>query len=302
MLGSALVSSWRTSHTLSVLVRSHRITDPAVANVVVDLASGQGVAAAVERTRPELVVHCAALTNVDECEKDPARAHAINVEATRVLAAAAREARARFVYVSTDAIFSSGDGPHDESAEPMPLSAYARTKLAGESAALTANPDTLVVRTCIYGWSATQTRPSLAEWILAELGAGRTITGFTDLFFTPILANHLVVALDALIERGERGIFHVGGRDCTSKHDFAVALAAEFGLPASLIRRGESSSMPGLAPRPRRPCLDSARYSAATGRPVPRLEEGIRELRRLDESGWRMALRDLVEPHPGGLR
>ncbi|HEX3695652.1 MAG TPA: SDR family oxidoreductase [Polyangia bacterium] len=294
LLGATLVDAWRTDWQVAALAQRFRFGLADVENVSMDLGDLAALPGLVERLAPDLIVHCAALTNLDLCEQQPALARTIHRDATAVLARAAQRRGAAFVAISTDAVFGQGERAHREDDPVFPLSAYARTKWEGEQAALDeTGGEALVVRTCIHGWNA-QPKSSLSEWILGELRAGRSLTGFTDVFFTPLLCNTLGRALPRLLERKAKGVVHVAGADIISKYDFAVALARQFGLDEQLVRRGSIADSPLRASRPRFPCLDSARFAALTSWPLARTADDFAEMKRLEDGGYPQRLRGLV--------
>src|SRR5262249_10198801 len=131
----------------------------------------------VQSVRPQRVIHCAALTDLDWCQSHADESHALHVDATRRLPRAAAEIDADFVLISTDSVFDGREGNYEESAVPAPLNIYAQTKLAGEHAATQAHPRPLIVRTCIYGWNPVTGR-GLAEWIVKRLEARERVGGF----------------------------------------------------------------------------------------------------------------------------
>jgi dTDP-4-dehydrorhamnose reductase len=198
------------------------------------------------------------------------------------------------VYTSTDALFGNDQRCHVEDDPVAPTSVYARSKLEGERLALAeTDGDALIVRTCIFGWNA-EPKYSLAEWVIHELRAGRTISGFYDVFFTPLLCNTLAHALGSLIERRAHGVVHVGSADVISKYEFARALARSFGLAEELVRSESIAASALAASRPRYPCLDSTRYETLTGERLPRIADDIESFRQLDAAGYPERLRALV--------
>jgi len=294
MLGATLVEAWRRDWQVTAVGHRFRFDRPGVESVSADLADVDALASLVDRVAPDCIVHCAALTSLDVCEKEPDLARVIHRDATASLARAARRRDATFVYISTDALFSGRERAHREDDPVDPKSVYARTKWEGEGAALQETDGrALVVRTCIVGWSA-QPKVSLAEWMLAELRAGRPITGFSDVFFTPLLCNSLERALRRLMQSDVRGLLHVGGADAISKYGFGLAVAKRFGLPEGLVREGSIGDSALLAARPRYPCLDSSRYVALTGAALPGVEQDLREMKRLEEEGYPALLRESV--------
>ena len=125
-----------------------------------DLTHPSEIAKAIIERKPSVVLHAAALASHEACEADPALAERINVDATRVLARAAQEAGAQFIYISTDAVFDGSRGDYTETDEPSPFSVYGETKLRGEQQALK-ETEALVVRTNLFGWSPTGSRSIL---------------------------------------------------------------------------------------------------------------------------------------------
>ncbi len=293
MLGTAVVAGAPAAWQIAAL--AHRYTVAGTDVIPGDLEDAASLAAAVARARPQVVVHAAAWTDVDACEREPDRARRLHVDATGALAAAARGAGAGFVYLSTDAGFD-GPGLHGEDARLAPRSVYACTKLDGERAALAAHPDALIVRTCIVGWGARPGAGGLVAWALAELRAGRAITGFADVRFTPALSTTVAAALVRLIDAGADGVFHVAGPECVSKLAFCRALAAAFDLPAALVVDGRLADRPPAAPRPASPCLDPGKYARWAGAPLPPLADELAELRRQESSGWLDAARSRLRP------
>lgn len=262
----------------------HPITIPNVTDVHVDLRQRGAGADVVCRHRPAWVIHCAAATNVDWCEAHAEESHRLNVEASRELAAAARGVGARFLYVSTDSVFDGKQGEYAEEDAPRPLNVYAATKLGGEVAVSEEAPNSLIVRTSIYGWNA-QAKLSLAEWVLDRLKAGKEVPGFTDVVFSPLLAHDLATILLDMIERDLQGVFHVGARDACSKYEFAVRIAECFWLDAGLVRPSSIDVARLVANRPKNTSLNVARITRVLQRPMPSVREGLQRFRSLAENG-----------------
>ncbi len=184
--------------------------------------------------RPDCIIHCAALANVDACESEPELAQRINAEVPGELAAAARKAGIKLVHISTDAVFDGLHGDYSERSLANPINIYARTKLAGERAVLDANPDAIVARVNFYGWSLSGTR-SLAEFFFNNLQAGKRVNGFTDVWFCPLQVSLLGETLMKMVEKNLSGLFHTVNRECLSKYDFGCRIARQFGLDERLV-------------------------------------------------------------------
>ena len=264
-------------------------------SVQLDLCEGEAVEEQISRLRPDLIVHCAALTDVDACETDRARAFAVNAEATRGLAHAAVRVGARMVTVSTDAVFDGEVGGYVEGDQTAPVNVYAESKLAGERGTLDASPDHLVVRTTLFGWNA-QPKRSLAEWVLARLESGDRVPGFTDAVFAPLEASTLGGLLLDLAEGGATGVWHLGSCDGVTKYDFARTVATVFGFDPDRVDEARMHDVDFRAMRPPRTALDSRRAAAHLGRDLPTVADGIRRMRALRNSGWVDRLSASVTP------
>src|SRR3990172_9315301 len=209
------------------------ITD-AFTVIQTDLLAPGALERLLERTRPDWVIHCAALAELDACEADPEKARQLNSVLPEKLASLVARGGARLIHVSTDAVFDGRNGGYMEADAPNPLSAYARTKLEGERAVSRANPEAIIARVNLFGWSLSGKR-SLAEFFFYNLSAGKQVMGFTDVFFCPLLANDMALIFFQMLEKNLQGLYHVVSPDCTSKYEFGVRIARKFGLDESLI-------------------------------------------------------------------
>lgn len=252
----------------------------------------------LDDVQPDWVIHCAALANLDACEKDPDLANKMNAELPARLARYVGRSGARMVHVSTDAVFDGlrANDPHctyREEDAPNPLSIYARSKLAGEEAVCEANPHAIIARVNLFGWSITGKR-SLAEFFYYNLQAGKRVNGFTDVFFCPLLVNDLAELFIEMLQRGFSGLYHVFSSECTSKYAFGAAIARRFGLDESMIDP-ISLSQAGLAAA-RSPNLSmcTEKLSSALQHPLPTWQAGLERLADLQKQGYPQMLRDMA--------
>lgn len=270
---------------------SHAIHAGEFGTVALDLTLPESTEALCELS-PSLIIHCAAATDVDRCEREPEWARLLNVTATLHVAWAARRCGALLVHISTDAVFP-GDRPGwRETDQPAPVNEYGRSKLEAEGEALRTAEDALVVRTVMYGWNA-QRKSSLAEWALARLEAGEEVPGFIDAYFTPILANDLGDSIMDLVGLGARGVLHVCGTERVSKYDFARAVARTFGLDESLVHPVRLADASLHAPRAVDLSLDCS-TAIALGVRLPDLSEGLARFATLRRDGYSGRLRALT--------
>jgi dTDP-4-dehydrorhamnose reductase len=258
---------------------------PGVETISGDLANPKSLTDAVEAVRPELVVHCAALTNVDKCQKEPEACKALNTAASGVLAAAAKKLGAAMVHISTDAVYAAGPGPHDEADAGGELSVYAASKLSGEKAVAEAHPGALILRTCMIGWNQNPARSSLAEWIVATLQGGKEVPGFIDVRFSPLFTGTLADIMLKAAYSGLSGVYNLGSRDGLSKFEAASLIAKGLGADHGRVRPTSQKKSKLSIPRPEDPVLNSQRIYTALDLKAPLLSTEISDMLRMESSG-----------------
>jgi dTDP-4-dehydrorhamnose reductase len=264
----------RSGHQVFGIANSHALRTDVFQVILADLLAPGELERLLEETQPDWVIHCAALAVVDACEADPGLARQLNSNLPGKLAKAVARGGARLVQISTDAVFDGQRGDYTEIDLPNPLSVYAQTKLDGERAVAEVNPDAIIARVNLYGWSLSGKR-SLAEFFFYNLKANMPVKGFTDVFFCPLLANDLAQVLLRMISAGLRGLYHVVSSESVSKYDFGVMLARRFGLQENLIA-ATSVKQGGLnAARSPRLTLRSDKLAQALGEPLPGLSPGL---------------------------
>ncbi len=240
-----------------------------------DLRDRNAVKALLAQVSPDAVVHAAALTDVDYCERAPQDAFAANRDAAANIAAALPQ-DARLVFVSTDQVYPDTAGLHVES-DVGPVNVYGQSKLAGEDRSLE-HSNALVLRTNFFGRSRRPGRASLSDYVIDSLTARKAITLFDDIQFSPL---HMTTFSDLsveLVDRGITGVFNAGCREGASKAKFGLAIAKHKGLQTQTAHIGTSDAMGGRAPRPKDMRLSLKKLEAAIGRPMPTLAEEISKL------------------------
>jgi len=243
--------------------------------VNLDITDRGAVVDVMERLRPDIIIHGAAMTDVDDCERDPETAYRLNRDGTSFLVGTLPES-ARLVYISTDQVYPDRPGPHREETTD-PVNVYAKSKLAGEVAALV-HPGTLVLRTNVFGPSKTPGRSSLSDFVIHSLTEGNEVTLFGDIFFSPLHMMSVGLFMMNCIRRNLVGVYNLGSRNGMSKKDFALAVAARKRLPTENAKAGVSKAIPGRAPRPKDMRMDVGRIEEALGRKMPTLMEEIGRL------------------------
>lgn len=240
-----------------------------------DLLDPGAVDRVLDQARPDWVIHCAALANLEDCEANPSLAEQMNARLPGRVAAACRDRGLPLVHISTDAVFDgTQEGPYVEEDPPRPVSVYARTKLEGERGVLSAWPDAIVARVNFFGWSPSGKR-SLGEFFYNNLSAGRYVSGFADVTFCPMFVGDLAEVLLKMLEKRLHGLYHAVGPQAMSKYQFGVEIARKFGLDPLHITPKSVHTSPLVAPRSHNLRLSTHKLSTALGEPLPGFSTGL---------------------------
>lgn len=274
LLGLNLALEAAKDHRVFGTINNHAIRTDAFTVLPVDLLADGAVERLLDETQPDWVIHCAALANLEDCEAHPVLAEQLNTHLPAKLAAHVARGGARLVHISTDSVFDGRRGNYSEDDHPNPLSVYARTKLDGESTVMQANPDAVVARVNLFGWSISGKR-SLGEFFVRNLQAGNPVNGFADVFFCPLLANDLAHLLVKMLKLNLSGLYHVVSPECLSKYEFGLRVAGKFGLDASLITPTSVERGGLLAARSPNLTLRTDKLAHALDEPLPTVSEGL---------------------------
>lgn len=240
-----------------------------------DITQKENIEVIFKKVTPDVVVHTAAYTNVDGCEKDKKSAFAVNVQGTRNLAGSAEEIGAKFVYVSTDYVFNGEKGRYKENDDTDPIDYYGVTKLEGEKSVEKICTNFIIARTSvIYG----SNKKNFVTWTIDMLKKEKRINIVTDQFVSPTLNIDLAEQLVALIDKDVSGVFHTAGRDRINRYDFVKVIAEVFDLDESLVNPVRMTDMNWIAKRPRDSSLDTSKISEIK-KPY-KLREAVRLLQK----------------------
>ena len=285
LLGRAFVGAAAGKYPLLACHGRSAFSWPDVETVGLDLTNPERTEQLLRLRNPDIIVHLAADTQLDRCERFPREAFELNAGLTERLARWAAERGGLLIYMSTDAVFDGIHGAYTETDIPVPLNVYAASKLAGEQAIQKCGAEHLIIRGNIFGWNA-QDKQSLAEWALAELKARRPFVGFSDVIFNPLFVQTLSNLLLALIDKRARGVVHVGSSDCVSKYEFFRLLAQEFGLSTEQLKSRASVELVGRLRRPLNTTLCCSRLENEFGISPPSIAQEIARFREQQDSGY----------------
>jgi dTDP-4-dehydrorhamnose reductase len=236
-----------------------------------DLLDFKTVEREFQKDKPQLIIHCAAITSVADAQKNPALAQKVNVEVTRFLSQLASEIQ--FVFLSTDLIFDGQKGNYTETDPPNPLHLYGETKVIAEQIVLR-NPRHLVVRTSINGGISRAGDKGFNERLKLSLQNASGMKLFTDEFRSPIFAGETARAVWKLTNKNCSGIFHVAGAEKLSRWQIGQLLVQRWPEIKTKIEPGSTKDFPGPTRAPDT-SLDVSKTQKLLSRPLPGLSEWL---------------------------
>jgi dTDP-4-dehydrorhamnose reductase len=234
-----------------------------------DLLAPASLAQLIAEVRPAAVINAAAMTDVDACEADPVGAFLLNARLVEAAALACREIGARLVALGTDYVFDGDHGPYSEEDVPNPRGVYARTKRAGEEAALLLARDAVLCRVAVVYSGQSGSKRTFAIGAAENLAAGQPVKAFLDQVVSPTLADNAAEMILGVHRSGEQGIFHCAGGSIVSRVEFCRALARKLGADEGLIVPVRTRDVKLPAPRPLRCGLKTDKVKKLLGDAVP---------------------------------
>ncbi|MDX2085730.1 MAG: dTDP-4-dehydrorhamnose reductase [Candidatus Melainabacteria bacterium] len=226
------------------------------------LATQEAITETIQRIAPEVIVHCAAYTNVDGAEKQPELAMAINKEGTRKLALAAKEAGSIFAYISTDYVFDGAKNAlYTVQDRPRPINTYGLSKYYGELQVTELLDTYYIVRTSwlygIYG-------KNFVQFVLESARQGREVSIIQDQYGSPTWSGTLCHLIEQIVTSGSYGTYHACDRGRVSRYEQALAICRRAGLSEQNIRPVPSQEFPQAATRPVCTAMDPSPLASPT--------------------------------------
>jgi len=251
----------------------------AVARKDCDITNREAVLLLVEKQRPEAVIHCAAHTDVDDCEKNPSKAHLINADEDSNFAEAVRVTGGCLVYISSSGVFDGKKADaYIESDRPAPQTEYGRSKLEGEKRIVSSGCDHLIVRASWLFGRDPKFRKNFVAARKREAEGKQVIESATDKRGSPTWTRDFALTTLELLSAGARGLFHVSNLGVATRFEYVSAIVSLFRLKTP-VRQVDSSRFPRAASVPVNESMASVKLS----------EIGISELRP-----WREALSSYI--------
>ncbi len=240
----------------------------------VNLTTPGAISALLDTTRPGVVLHTAAVTDLAGCERAPGGTSQINVDVPAILARLCAERGIRLVFTSSDMVFDGHNPPYDETSPPCPINTYGRQKAEAEARVLAVNPEAAICRMpLMFGAAGPWAHNFLPEWV-GKLSRHSPLTLFTDEYRAPVSASVAQSGLRLAVEQRVSGILHLGGEERMSRYDFGKLLCEVWGHDPALLQAVQRADAEGMAPRPADTFLDSRR-AKGLGYTAPSLHEQL---------------------------
>ncbi len=221
-----------------------------------DITKNEEIETVLSKFLPNIVIHTAAMTNVDECETNKEGCWAQNVVATENIAQFCAKKDIFLLHLSTDFIFDGKSGPYNENDTPNPISYYGESKLAAEKALentfkdINTNLYAIARTVLVYGIAQDMSRSNIILWVKKSLEDRKNIKVVDDQWRTPTLAEDLAEGCFLIVSKKKAGIFNIAGKNLLTPYHMAMATADFFDLPSSYITRADSSTFSQPAKRP----------------------------------------------------
>lgn len=244
-----------------------------------DITKKDMVKRVVEYYSPDVIINCAAFTNVDKCETERELSWKINVDGVKNIIIAARRCNSKVIHYSTDYIFDGKNGPYDENAIPNPISFYGREKLASENALVTSDIKHTIIRTLVLYGIGNNIKPNFAIWMMDNLRRNLPINVVTDQISNVTMIDDLAWGTLKIIEKDCTGIYNIAGADILSRYEFAMKMCDVFKYNKELVIPITTKELNQPAPRPLKSGLTTYKMESELGFKTMDSLEGLRLLK-----------------------
>jgi len=239
-----------------------------------DISKKDEIGEVLQNIKPDVVIHLAAITDVDFCEKQKELAMLINTRSTEILAQESAKQNSFFVYMSTDYVFDGKKGMKNEEDMPNPLNFYGKSKLDGETMVKTLNSPQIIVRTSTpFGFHPK--KKSFPLWVKENLESNKEIPVLIDQYTSPTFVPNLSEMLIEVIKKKITGILHLAGSTRISRFEFAQILAQKLNLDPILLKPIKIDDMNWIAQRPRDSSLDVKKANTILDNKLQKIEFSI---------------------------
>lgn len=275
LLGAEIVRQLQQTGADEVFAGYNEHTPRAGNLIHLDLTRIQDISTIIQKVRPNVILHTAAVTDVDLCEQKPELANLVNGEATKRIGEAAGTLNSYVVYVSTDYVFDGKTGSYREDAAPHPVNLYGESKLLGEMTLKESGTRHCIARTSVVYGCGREHRSNFAKWVLKQLQSRQPVRVLKDHFASPTLNQNLAGMLIETAMKRLEGTIHLAGATRIDRYNFALQIAQAFGLDQSLVQAVKRDSINWVANRPQDSSLNVEKASRLLDRKPLKLDQAL---------------------------
>jgi dTDP-4-dehydrorhamnose reductase len=257
---------------------SHALEITGINLCKVDLTDFLAIEKLFLEIKPDAVIHLAAQSQPNFCQKNPEISHQVNVSSTINLAKLAAEFQIPFLFTSTDLVFEGTNPPYQESDRVCPINLYGEQKAEAEREILKVYPESIICRMPLMFGIPSPCSQSFIQPFIQILKAGKPLSLFEDEMRSPVSGKTASEGILLALEKCQGEILHLGGKESISRYQFGLLMAEKLGLPTDIISACKQSDVPMAAPRPRDVSLNSAK-AYGLGYNPPSLGEEFNDLK-----------------------
>ena len=259
LLGSNWLLHLKDKYKVFSSVNNKKITIDNVNFYKIDLLSRYDLFNLLNKIEPSILIHTAALSNVEKCEFNQELALHVNVEITKNIIDVCSQLKIKIIYISTDHLFDGTQKYVNEDEYKKPLNFYANSKDLAERIIIKNAEKYLIIRSNFFGWG-TSYRKSFSDFIINNLRNNAQVNLFEDVYFTPIIFSELFEKIDMLVKYNKNGVYNIVGNERLSKYEFGIKISNIFGLNSKLIKKISIKDMKNLVTRPLDMSLSNKKY------------------------------------------
>jgi len=275
MLGSALLKELSKTHKIFACSRNLSYSNKNIYWSQFDLINKTKLEDWICQSKPDILIYCAAIVNLELCETQKDLAKNIHFDSILKIIDIIKKTHMKLIYISSDGVFNGQKtGKYTELDDVDPLNVYAKTKILGEEAVLGYDHG-MVLRTNILG----DKENSFSSWLIDSLKLEKELNLFSDVFFSPIHVSRLAKIINLIIERQRFGLYHCSSRESISKYSFGILLAKELHFSYQKIKSIQLSQINSNLIRPRNMALDVTKFEKDFEITLPNISDCVMSIK-----------------------
>tara|TARA_Y100000816_G_C26101736_1_gene584145 strand:+ start:2066 stop:2983 length:918 start_codon:yes stop_codon:yes gene_type:complete len=236
LLGSNLCISLKSKYDIYPIINKKKIHFRNLKTKHLNLNKTSEIFNYLKSVRPDFLINCVAISNVEKCEINKKKTFIINSKLPEIIARICKKLSIHYTFISSDHLYAGKKKYYTENDKVHPLNIYSRSKILAENKILKVSKNFLIIRTNFFGFGPSF-RNSFLDGIIKNLEGGRDTTLFSDVFYTPIYVRRLIRVIGILIENKKYGIFNVSGNKRLTKYEFGIKIAKKFKFNKKLIKK-----------------------------------------------------------------